>query len=118
MDLPLTIQEVEKYTVVEFRTPSLMDPTSLEKIAEAVYRLVEVEDRRLMVLDFEQVQYLSSQAIGIVMALKKKLGALPHSSLVLCGIGPTLAQLIKITGLQKVLTIRPSQREAVKVPVP
>ncbi len=115
MDLPLTVQEVEKFTVIEFRTPSLMDPAVLEKIAEAIYRLIDVEDRRRIIMDFEQVQYISSQAIGIIMAVRKKLHVLPHSSFVLCGIGPTLAQLIKITGLEKVLTIRPTQREAVKV---
>ena len=115
MDIPLTIQEIEKYTVVEFRTPSLMDPLVLERVGEAVFRLVDVEDRRLIVLDFEQVEYLSSQAIGIVLTLNKKLATLTHTSLVLCGVGPKLMELIKITRLDKILKIKPSQREAVKV---
>ena len=118
MDLPLTIQPIEKYTVVEFRTASLMDPSQLEAISAAVYKLVEVEDRRQIVLDFEKVQYLSSQAIGIVMGLRKKMAPLPHSSLVLCGVCPKLMELIKITRLDKVLQIKPSQKEAVKVPIP
>jgi anti-anti-sigma factor len=118
MDLPLTIQPIEKYTVVQFRTPSLMDPVVLEKISEAIYRLVDVEDRRQIVLDFEQVQYLSSQALGILMALKKKLDKLPHSSLVLCGVGAKLMELIKITRLDKALKIKPTQKEAVKVVIP
>jgi anti-anti-sigma factor len=118
MDLPLTIQPIEKYTVVEFRTASLMDPVQLTNIAETIYRLVDVEDKRTLVLDFEKVQYLSSQAIGILMAVRKKLAALPHSSLVVCGVGPKLMELIKITRLEKVLKITPSQKEAVKVLVP
>lgn len=118
MDLPLIIQPIEKYTVVEFRTPSLMDPIQLENIATAIYRLVDVEDHRQIVLDFEKVQYLSSQALGILMALRKKLEKLPHSSLVLCGVGPKLMELIKITRLDKLLTIKPSQKEAVKVLIP
>lgn len=115
MDMPLTIQEIEKYTVVQFRTPSLMDPVILERVGEAIYRLVDVEDRRWIILDFEQVEYLSSQAIGIVLTVNKKLAGLKHSSLVLCGVGPKLMELIKITRLDKVLKIKPSQREAVKV---
>jgi anti-sigma B factor antagonist len=118
MDLPLIIQPIEKYTVVEFRTPSLMDPIQLENISTAIYRLVDVEDHRQIVLDFEKVQYLSSQALGILMALRKKLEKLPHSSLVLCGVGPKLMELIKITRLDKLLTIKPSQKEAVKVLIP
>ena len=115
MDVPLTIQEMEKWLIVQFRTPSLMDPIALEKIADAVYPLVDEQDQRHMILDFEQVEFISSQAIGIVLTLKKKLGALPHSTLVLCGVGPRLMELIKITRLDKVLKIRPTQKEALKV---
>ena len=74
-----------------------------------------MQDKRNIILDFEQVQYLSSQAIGIVRATKKTLDKLPKSSLILCGVGPTLMQLIKLTRLDKVLTMKPSQEEAVKV---
>jgi anti-sigma B factor antagonist len=115
MEVPLTISEIEKYTVVEFRTPSLMDPAMLELIGQTIYRLVDAEARRMLVLDFEKVEYLSSQAIGIVLTLNKKLGKLKHTSLVLCGVGPKLMELIKITRLDKILHIKPSQREAVKV---
>ncbi len=118
MDLPLTIQQIEKYTVVEFHTASLMDPPLLERLGAAIYLLIDEQDHRQMVLDFEQVQFLSSQAIGIILTIKKKLDKLPHSSLVLCGVGPTLLQLIKITRLDRVLTIKPTQREATKVMVP
>src|SRR5688572_7638246 len=110
-----TVQNIEKFSVVEFRTPSLMDAMLLEEIGQELYRLVDEEDRRRLVLDFEKVQYLSSQAIGIVLQLNKKLAALKNSKFVLCGVGPKLMELIKITRLDRVLTIKPSQREAVKV---
>ena len=111
----LTIQKIDKFTVVEFRTPSLMDPVQLEEIGKSVYRLVDEEDQRWIVLDFEKVTYLSSQAIGIVLNLNKKLSALKNSKLILCGVGARLMELIKITRLDRILTIKPSQREAVKV---
>jgi len=114
-DLPLTIQEIEKYTVVEFRTASLMDPIVLENISQAIYELIDAQDKRRIILDFEQVEYISSQAIGIVLTMNKKLSKLPHSTLVLCAVGPKLMELIKITRLDKVLKIKPSQREALKV---
>ena len=110
-----TTQTVEKYLVIEFRTPSLMDPIVLEDIGKSLYRLVDEEDRRMMILDFERVQYLSSQAIGIILTLNKKLGALKNKSFVLCGVGPKLMELLKITRLDKVLTVKPTQKEAVKV---
>lgn len=111
----ITVQQVEKFTVVEFRNPSLMDPVELERLGQSLYHLIDAEDQRRIILDFEKVQYLSSQAIGIVLTMNKKLSALKNSKLVLCGVGPRLQELLKITRLDRLLTIKPSQREAVKV---
>jgi anti-sigma B factor antagonist len=108
------VQQVEKFTVIEFRQPSLMDPMELEAIGQSLYRLVDDEDKRKIILDFEKVTYLSSQAIGIVLTMNKKLSSLPHSKLILCGVGVRLMELIKITRLDRILTIKPTQREAVK----
>lgn len=111
---PFTVQQVEKFTVIEFNNPSLMDPLELESIGQQLYKLVDEQDKRKIVLDFEKVQYLSSQAIGIVLTMNKKLGSLPNSKLVLCGVGPKLMDLLKITRLDRLLTIKPTQKEAVK----
>jgi anti-sigma B factor antagonist len=112
---PFVVQQVENYTVIEFKNASLMDPVELENIGQSLYRLVDAEDKRRIVMDFEKVQYLSSQAIGIVLTMNKKLGALKNSKLVLCGIGPRLQELLKITRLDRLLTIKPTQKEALKV---
>ena len=114
-DLPFLLSNVEDWTVVEFRTPSLMDPVQLEQVGQALYRLVDAEDRRLIILDFANVQYISSQAIGIVLTMNKKLSSLKRSKLVLCGVGAKLMELLKITRLDRILTIKATQREAVKV---
>ena len=115
MSTHFTVQPIEKFTVVEFKTASLMDPMILEEIGQELYRLVDEEDKRRLILDFEKVQYLSSQAIGIVLTLNKKLNALKGSKFVLCGVGPKLLELLKITRLDRILTVKPTQREAVKV---
>ena len=115
MSTHFTVQPIEKFTVVEFKTASLMDPMILEEIGQELYRLVDEEDRRRLILDFEKVQYLSSQAIGIVLTLNKKLSALKNSKFVLCGVGPKLLELLKITRLDRILTVKPTQKEAVKV---
>ncbi|HZZ44958.1 MAG TPA: STAS domain-containing protein [Tepidisphaeraceae bacterium] len=107
-----TVQTIDKATIVEFRTPSLMDQLDLQNISEHLYQLVDEQDKRQLILDFEKVQYLSSQAIGIVLNLNKKLGALKNSKLILCGVGPRLMELVRITRLDRVLTIKPTQKEA------
>ena len=54
-------------------------------------------------------------ALGIIMAMRKKLAALKHTTFILCSVCPPLQQLLKITGLDKMLLIKPTQREALKV---
>ncbi|GIW75283.1 MAG: hypothetical protein KatS3mg104_0346 [Phycisphaerae bacterium] len=116
-EVPFLINVIEKWTVIEFTTPSLMDPIILERTAQALYHLIDVEDRRTIILDFSRVQYISSQAIGIVLTMNKKLGSLKRGKFVLCGVGEKLMQLIKITRLDRLLTIKSTQYEAVKTPL-
>ena len=111
-DLPFTLQPIGKVMIVEFKNPSLMDPVVLENTARKLYSIVDEEDQRNVILDFEKVQYLSSQAIGILLTMKKKIDALGKGKLVLCGIGPKLAELLKITRLDKIMIIKPTQKEA------
>lgn len=111
------ITRIDKATIVEFQIPSLMDPPKLELIGVQLTALVDDMDRRLLILDFSRVQFLSSQAIGIVITLHRKLTALPHSKLILCGVNSKLAELLRITRLDRILTVKPTQTEAVKATV-
>lgn len=115
MSSAFIVQQVENFTVVEFQLTSLMDPVVLDKLGADLYRLIDEEDHRRIILDFEKVQYISSQAIGILMAMRKKLVILKHSKLVLCSVNAPLQQLLKITGLDKLLMVKPTQKEAIKV---
>jgi anti-sigma B factor antagonist len=114
MSSHFSVQNFDSHTVVEFRTNALMDPLVLEEIGRELYKLVDEQDRRKLILDFEQVQYLSSQAIGILLTLNKKLAALKGSHLTLCSIGPKLQELLRITRLDRMLTVKPTQREALR----
>ena len=115
MDDFYTVRQSGKHTVIEFQTPSLMNPQDLERVGSQLFSLVDEEKRNHVVLDFSKVKYLSSQAIGIILTLNKKLSGNSGGgeSLVLCGVGPQLMQLLKITRLDRILTIRNSQQDAV-----
>jgi len=108
------VHQSGKYTVVEFQTTSLMNPLELEQIGGGLFKLVDEDKRDRMILDFSRVQYLSSQAIGIILTLNKMLTGTSAGgqNLVLCGIGPQLMQLLKVTRLDRILTIKPTVAEA------
>jgi anti-anti-sigma factor len=115
MDDFYTVRQSGKHTVIEFQTPSLMNPQDLERVGSQLFSMVDDEKRTHVVLDFGKVKYLSSQAIGIILTLNKKLtgGSAGGDGLVLCGVGPQLMQLLKITRLDRILTIKNSQQDAV-----
>lgn len=113
MSVPFNVHQIENATVVEFTQASLMDPLELERAGTALYQLVDEQDKRILILDFERVQFLSSQAIGILLTLNKKLSGLKGSQFILCGVGARLMELLKITRLDRVLKVKPSQKEAV-----
>jgi anti-sigma B factor antagonist len=110
----LNVHQFEGITVVEFTRASLMDTLELQQVGAELYQLVDEQDLRQIVLDFEKVQFVSSQAIGILMGLHNRLAALKKSALVLCSLSERLKELLTITRLDRVLKIKPSQREAVR----
>lgn len=107
-----TTQQIGQYTIIEFQSASLMDPQGLEDLAAKLYRLIDLEDHRRIVLDFGKVEYISSQFIGILLTMHKKLAQLPKSRFVLCSVGPRLTELLRITKLDKILTVRSTQDTA------
>ena len=100
-----TTTEDGPHTLVQFQTESLMSTPDLERIGQSLNRLVDEEKRQSVLLDFSKVRYLSSQAIGMIISLHKKLSQ-SRGSLELLGVNTQLLQLLKITKLDRLLTIR------------
>ena len=117
MDDLYAVRQYDPQTLVVFRTPSLMNPGDIERIRTGLLRLVEEEKKTHLVLDFGRVQFISSPVIGILLTLNKRLaapaaGAAGTASLVLCGVGQRLLDLLKISKLDRLLTIKATRKEA------
>lgn len=110
----ITVNNYKTCAVVEIVTPSLLDTAELDSLGADLFNLVDVEDRRRIAVDFGRVEFISSRAIGVLIQLHKKTAALRGGLLVVCNLSPRLLELLKITRLDKVLTIKPSQTEAMK----
>ena len=62
-------------------------------------------------LDFARVQYLGSSALGVLVALHRKIEA-ADGHLVLVNLAPDLVELFRLTRLDGILDIRPAASEA------
>jgi anti-anti-sigma factor len=114
MDDLYTVRHYDKQSLVVFRTPTMMNPTDVEKIRTGLLQLVEEEKRTHLVLDFYRVQFIASSVIGILLTLHKRVAGTPAgtASLILCGVGPKLLELLKLSKLDRLLTIKASRKEA------
>jgi anti-sigma B factor antagonist len=116
MDDIYKLREYGERAVVAFQTSSLMNAADMERLRADLIRLVDQEKRTHLILDFRRVQFVTSQMIGILLTLNKKLAAIPGATpLVLCGVGPQVLELLKISRLDRILTIKDSRKEALGI---
>jgi anti-sigma B factor antagonist len=109
-----TVNPYKECVVVEILTKSLMDQMQLEAIGADLYKLVDEQDQRRMILDFGKVEYISSQAIGILANLHKKTAALKGGLLIVCNLSQRMLDLLKIVRFDRLLTMKATQVEALR----
>ena len=114
MDDLFKLREYGSQTVVSFYTPTLMNAAEVERVRADLLRLVDEEKRTRLILDFRRVQFFSSQVIGVLLTLHKKLAAGGSGGLVLCHVSDRLMELLKISRLDRLLTIKPTRHEALE----
>ncbi len=100
----LRLESVDGVTVVSFVDTKIVTEENIQEVGDQLYSLVEQEGHKQLLLNFGNVQYLSSAALGKLINLKKKVGAV-KGKLKLCCIHPDLKEVFKITRLDQVFEI-------------
>lgn len=107
----LTVSENGVVTVVRFIDKKILDESNIQEMGEELFRLVEKENRKLMLLNFANVEFLSSAALGKLITLDKKVKA--HGGrLKLSNIRPEIREVFTITRLDKLLDIKENETDA------
>ena len=100
MENDLLIQRYKDVAVVSFQNISVLDSANIESLGRSLLELVEKLDNRKLILDFAAVRFMSSQALGVLVQLRKAVDAV-KGKLVIAGIRPELHKVFKITNLNK-----------------
>ncbi|QDT57200.1 Putative anti-sigma factor antagonist [Caulifigura coniformis] len=108
----LDIEEVGDVTVARFIDKKILDENNIQIIGTQLFGLIEEDGRKKIVLDFTNVEYLSSAALGKLITMDKKVKA-SGGKLRLCNIRKDIYEVFAITRLNKVFDIRNTQDEAV-----
>ncbi|MEM6315109.1 MAG: STAS domain-containing protein [Planctomycetota bacterium] len=91
--------------VVTFGNPKLVETATINAAGELLTGLLEKKMQRRIVLDFDGVTSVSSAMIGELIRLHTKLTNVPGGKLVICNFDTRMAQLLKMTKLDKVLAM-------------
>jgi anti-sigma B factor antagonist len=109
----LEVEDIGDVTVVNFTDRKILDEQNIQVIGEQLFSLVDELGRRKVLLNFGNVEYLSSAALGKLITLNKKLQAV-NGQLVLCNIDPQIYEVFEITKLNKLFNIRKEEQEALQ----
>ena len=109
----LMVQTVQGITLVIFQDESILDPLQVQDIGEQLHRLIEEEDRQRLILDFQKVKILSSQMLGVLIGLLKRIRG-DRGRIVICGMKPDLHKVFKITNLDKLFNFYAAEGQALR----
>ena len=97
-------------SVVKFLPPQILDQVQIADISHDLQALIDQGATKL-VLDFSNVNHLSSGTLGMLINLKKQVEA-KKGQVRLCALKPTLFEVFKITRLDKVFSFHATADEA------
>ncbi len=109
----LEVEDVGDVTVVNFKDRKILDEQNIQIIGEQLFSLVDESGRRKILLNFGNVEYLSSAALGKLITLNKKLQGV-GGRLILCNIDPQIYEVFEITKLNKLFNIHKEEQAALQ----
>ncbi len=110
---PIEVQHVGGAEVVAFRDHLLLDAGVIEQIEEHFKSLTCRYPEGRLVIDFTNVQALSSRMLGVLVTahneLRKKDG-----KIALANLHGTLQKMLRVTRLSDLFSIYPDQKSAIE----
>jgi anti-sigma B factor antagonist len=109
----LKVEQKSGVTVVNFLDKRILDEPTIQAIAEQLFSLVDDSGKRELILNFSNVEYLSSAALGKLINLHKKLQGV-QGRLAMCHVIPQIFEVFAITKLDKIFKIFPDEDAALE----
>lgn len=109
----LEVEDIGDITVVHFIDKKILDEQNIQIIGDQLFELVDKFGRGRLLLNFGNVEYLSSAALGKLITLHKKVNT-ARGKLILCNIDPQIREVFEITKLDKIFTIQRDEQTALQ----
>jgi anti-sigma B factor antagonist len=100
----ITVEDVGDVAVVQFVDKKILDEQNIQLIGDDLFKLVDELGRRKLLLNFSNVDFMSSAALGKLIRLDQRMKAV-GGKVIHCGISKDIMQVFVLTKLDKILKI-------------
>lgn len=113
MDDYFVTRGMDDVLIVKFQQPQILDAVTIERMGNGLKQLIDGAAQRRFLLDFSNVTYLSSSALGIFISFQRRVVQKP-AELKLSGICDGIMEVFRITKLDTVFDIYKDAPSAVE----
>jgi len=107
----LRVRQEKDITQVEFVDRNILDEANIQQIEEEIIGLIDTASNPRLLINFANVDHLSSAALGTLITINNKMKA-RKGQLRLANIDPQIYEVFKITKLDKLFSIHQSTEAA------
>ena len=107
----ITVAEEGTVTIVRFVDSKIRDEDQIQVLGDELFSLVDNDNTKSLLLNFEDVEIMSSAALGKLIRLDKKVKK-SEGKLKLCSICANIYEVFSITKLDQMYDIHPDQASA------
>jgi len=108
----IDVSKLGEVSVVKFLDKKILEEAGIQELGAELFALVELENRKTILLNFSGVEFLSSAALGKLITLDRKVKA-NKGRLKMSNIRPEIFEVFQVTKLNKVFDIRGEESEAI-----
>lgn len=108
----IQLTEIGSVTVVQFKDKKIIDPSVIDELGEELFALVDRDQRKSIVLNFANVDFLSSATINNLIKLDRKCRGI-KGTVRLSNLKRDIHEVIKVLRLDKLFSIHAEESEAV-----
>lgn len=107
----ISVNQVGEVAVVRFLDRKILDDLSIQELGQELTQLVEKDKSTQLVLNFFNVEFLSSAALGKLITLDKKVKT-AGGKIKMSNIRPEIYEVFAITKLNKLFDIKTDEADA------
>lgn len=108
----IEVEVVNDVTIVTFTDQKILDEKAPQLIGNQLFALVDVDQRKKIMIDFVGVEYLNSPMVGKLIIFDKKVKT--QGTLRMCNVHKDILDVFRRTGLSKLFVVKNTREEALE----